>query len=374
MICKKCKKTIPDDALFCCYCGKNLQPQFPKAKKRANGEGSVYKVSTGNYKAVVVLGYKDDDFRKPIRKTKSGFKTKSEAVAYLPKLKQANLLEKPAKSVTLLQGFESWITTQGLAENTKSSYRYNFNALKPLHNRKMETISLQEVQELISRPGITQNQKKIVRNVVRALWKYALPREWVVSTINIGEYLEIGKVEKKKPKQGFSKADFEKIAAAVGRVEFADVIYIMCLTGFRISELLSLKHESYDPVEKTLKGGLKTEAGRDRIVPVSPKIQPYIEERYKARTEYLFTNPLGLRLEDNAFRIRFHLCLTALQIDYKTKGYTPHTCRHTFADLLKNVDGADKDKLALIGHKDASMLLYYQSSSMEGLKDIISKL
>ena len=36
--------------------------------------------------------------------------------------------------------------------------------------------------------------------------------------------------------------------------------------------------------------------------------------------------------------------------------YTPHSCRHTFATLLKDVPAPDKDKLRLIGPTSAEML------------------
>ena len=50
--------------------------------------------------------------------------------------------------------------------------------------------------------------------------------------------------------------------------------------------------------------------------------------------------------------------------------YTPHTCRHTFATLLKRVEGADKDKQELIGHASAEMLRYYQDAQLDDLRRI----
>ena len=40
MICKKCKKQIPDDSNFCCYCGKSVIPE-PRKKKNLNGYGNI---------------------------------------------------------------------------------------------------------------------------------------------------------------------------------------------------------------------------------------------------------------------------------------------------------------------------------------------
>ena len=50
--------------------------------------------------------------------------------------------------------------------------------------------------------------------------------------------------------------------------------------------------------------------------------------------------------------------------------YTPHTCRHTFATLMKRVEGADKDKQELIGHASAEMLRYYQDAPLDDLRKI----
>lgn len=54
--------------------------------------------------------------------------------------------------------------------------------------------------------------------------------------------------------------------------------------------------------------------------------------------------------------------------------YTPHSCRHTFSTLMKRVDGADKDKLELMGHTSDEMLRYYQDVSIEDLEKITNNL
>ena len=56
----------------------------------------------------------------------------------------------------------------------------------------------------------------------------------------------------------------------------------------------------------------------------------------------------------------------------KRRKYTPHSARHTFASLMKNVQAPDKDKLALIGHTSTEMLRHYQDTDLEGLRRIIN--
>ena len=44
MICKKCRKEIPEVSVYCMWCGRK-QVQAERIKRRANGTGSVYKMS-----------------------------------------------------------------------------------------------------------------------------------------------------------------------------------------------------------------------------------------------------------------------------------------------------------------------------------------
>ena len=93
-MCKKCKKTIPDDAVLCCYCGKKvfIKKKPRKFHQRPNGTG--YATRRGkSWTAFYTIGWKIGENGKPlpITKSKSGFKTKTEALNYIPVLKKCFL-------------------------------------------------------------------------------------------------------------------------------------------------------------------------------------------------------------------------------------------------------------------------------------------
>ena len=52
---------------------------------------------------------------------------------------------------------------------------------------------------------------------------------------------------------------------------------------------------------------------------------------------------------------------------------TPHSCRHTFATLMKNVTASDVDKMAIIGHASERQLHEYQSKSDTDAQRIIAE-
>ena len=86
MLCKKCKKEIPDESKFCNYCG-TKQIREKSVKTRGNGQGSVFKLPNGKYKAMVTVGYYTNAEGKQRRKTHSQvFTTKKEAISALPRL------------------------------------------------------------------------------------------------------------------------------------------------------------------------------------------------------------------------------------------------------------------------------------------------
>ena len=159
----------------------------------------------------------------------------------------------------------------------------------------------------------------------------------------------------------------------------------MIYLGFRPTEFLTLDISRYDPAKNCFVGGGKTAAGTNRVVTISPKIREYVSSIIGKRTEgNVFCNSAGEAWDLRDFTEKaFYPVLEAAGIDnpmveigggVMRHKYTPHTCRHTFATLLKNVKASDKDKLALIGHTSDEMLRYYQDVNIADLERITNML
>lgn len=67
------------------------------------------------------------------------------------------------------------------------------------------------------------------------------------------------------------------------------MILVGIYSGWRPQELATLKTADIDLDVNTMKGGMKTDAGKNRIVP----IHPIIEKLYCADNEYLFNDEYG---------------------------------------------------------------------------------
>lgn len=322
-------------------------------------------MGTNNWKAVAVVGYKDG---KAVRKTKSGFKTKSEALAYIPELKRtAPRKEEP---ITLAKAFELWFPTTELAENTRASYMHGFRLFEPVQYVPLASLTIDELQELFDNAKVGRGSQNVSRTVLGLIFRWAIPRGYVPSGVNMASYIKTrGTLSKGKP--AMSPAQLERLRQAVGVVPHAEHFYCACLLGFRPSEMLLLTCADYDPVRRTLCGGIKTEAGKDRIVTISPKIQPIIDRLVaEAHGGYIF----GRNGAKVPYQTWYDWYRRVRDVCDLPPGSSPHICRHTFATLMKGVDAPDKDKLELIGHANETMLRYYQDVSLDDLRAITDAL
>lgn len=375
MKCRKCKEELPAGAKFCPACGAK-QDIDQKPKGRGNGTGSVYKLPNGTWIAIRVIGYTVDEAGKMHKETvsKSGFKTKKEAVMYLPNLTKKTKKEQLAET-TFKQVFDKWEPTHKKSKSTMDCYRAAVKKFEPVWDVPFRDITVDDLQECMDDVTGKRTQENM-KAVCGLLYKYAIPRQ--LATLNMGQYLVVGGTSG-LGKEGLPMDALEALRKNVNKVPYADYIVAQCYLGFRPSELLELTIQSYDRKNNTFTGGAKTEAGKNRIVTVSPKIQPIIDRlTYSKISGYVFCAEDGSKMELEEYREHFYEALEKCGIEnpvteldgVKRHKYTPHSARHTFASLMKKVSGADKDKLALIGHTSTEMLRHYQDVDIQSLKRI----
>lgn len=103
-----------------------------------------------------------------------------------------------------------------------------------------------------------------------------------------------------------------------------------------------------------MKGGTKTKAGKNRIVPIHPKIRPLIERRLAEGGPQLISYN-GKICNQTQYRIFWADIMKALKMNH-----TPHECRHTFETKLDSAGANRKCIDLLMGHvsKDTGNRVY----------------
>ena len=367
MNCVKCGKILMDDAVFCAYCGKKqvILPSTGRKRSRGNGTGTAFKRGK-TWTAKVTIGYKFvDGKKKQIYRTKGGFPSKTAAENYCYTLKTNP--EAPKVTDTFYQIYERWKKEyeSRIAPVTMATYKAAWNHFKKVHHLPIVDITVSQLQECINNCEKGRSTLNDMRTVCSLVFKFAIINNIVDKNPAQNLYVN-GK--KKGTRPAFSSDELKKIEQAVGKIPYADYVYFMCYTGFRPNEMLTLKKDAYKKDKNCLVGGFKTEAGTDRIVPLNAKLAPILTQRMVSDSIFIFPRQDGTLMTDEHFR---KYCFNPLMDQLGIEGKVPYSCRHTFANLLKNVKGSDTDKAALIGHSDASMTKYYQSADYESLQAII---
>lgn len=371
MNCRKCGKEIPDGGVFCAFCGAKQERTPRTPKRRGNGLGTVYR-RNAKWVAEVTLGFRQGEDGKMTRVVakKAGFRTKKEALEYLPVLKDE---QKRDKRITWGQLYMLWLPTHRAGKSTMDCYRAASRYFSDLDFWQLTDIEIDDLQECIDGCPKGKRTRENMKALCGLMYKYAIPRGYI--SLNLAPYLIVGG-DSGASRSSFDAEQLAQIRAAVGAIPFADYIYCMCYLGFRPSEFLALDAMDYDRQRKTLTGGAKTDAGKNRVVTISPKIQPIIDRLSRDKISGpLFCDSDGEQFRYNRFRNSvFYPVLEQIGIDNPVENgrhrYSPHTCRHTFATLMKRVSASDKDKMSLIGHASPEMLRYYQDVDVADLQKI----
>lgn len=393
----KCAAELPEGANFCPRCGKRAQLPERKTKSRGNGLGSVYRLPNGKYCAEKTLGWIADPLppgappgTKPHKrrvKVKRSFDRKKDAVEALPKLsfddrrpRSGTTTARKGKRITLKELYDQWEPTHDRSRSTMNCYRSGFRLFEPLWAVPMEDLDIDDLQECLDDSDAGRRTQENGRAALGLVYKYGIPRNVVPHDRNLASFLRLTAAGGASQKTGFSTEELEKIRkAAQGGDPEAVRVLCHCYLGFRPTALLLLQVKDYDPQRKAFVGGIKTAAGKGRTVPVSPKIQPWVSRLASGDPDRYVFGRDGAQEDLADYRASFYDLLERLKIsnpvdEQGRHRITPHSCRHTFATLLKRVQGADADKLALIGHTSTQQLREYQDVPLDDLRRITDAL
>lgn len=356
MNCKKCNKSIPDDSIFCAYCGIRQVPKPPGKKKRGNGQGSVYRYKDG-WRAIVTIGYKPDGKR--ITKSQC-FEKKTDAIMSLSTLKNSYVPRQIKPGVTFEECFEKMMVSHRntINEKTEENYYFIFKKFESISFLPIDTIKTDMLQDCVDRVN-TNSTKEKMKAIASLTFKFASAND-IVSK-NYAEYIKISR-EKQTEVEPFTKDEVRKILSAVGTVDYADYIAVLIFTGMRPGEMFELTKDDY--FGDHFIGGIKTAAGKNRLIPIPELIQPMVQARVDKADKYIFCSPDGKKMDASHFRSR-HFYPAIEQIGVRK--LTPYSCRHTFATLMKDVNAPLTDKQRLMGHTSFSMTARYTHTDLESL-------
>lgn len=309
-----------------------------------NNYGSVYKMKDKPRRNPwrVVKTVKDLD-GKSKRKTIGYTRTKTGGLELLAKY-NTNPYSLNTTKMTFIEVLEKWkeLHFEKLEPRTVRQYKSICKHFEPIKDIPMLELTTMQLQELFNSVTLAPASKRLLKAVLNQVYKYALKMDIVIK--DCSEFLELGKKQAVIERKIFTNEEISKLWK-YKELQWVDTVLIMIYTGLRIGELLTIESKNVDLENRTIRGGIKTDAGKNRIIPINMEILPLIKNRMSLERQYLITGVRGKKLLYQNYILFFNKLMDQLNMTH-----TIHDCRHTFASLLSNAD-ANKISIAkIIGH------------------------
>ncbi|MBC8546493.1 tyrosine-type recombinase/integrase [Clostridiaceae bacterium NSJ-31] len=342
MKCKKCKKDIPDESLYCMYCG---APQKRDKKKK------LYQRPDGLYEKKITI-----DGRRVAFRGKSEAEIDKKILDYRQRKQEGPLFREVA---------DEWeaIHFENLSPNSLKNYRPALNrARNAFGDRHITDIDAQEIKNYIKRFESEQHAKKTVKtqiSIFSMIFTHAAVKGYV--THNPAEFIRpSNNVKPAEHREPPTEKEVQIINSSIGKT-FGLFAFLILYTGCRRGEALALQYKDIDRnknlvhITKSVfyvnnQPGIKTPKTTSSIrdVPLFSFLGEHIPPG--SPNEYIFHNQRGELLKQHEF--------DKLWKTYQSESglsLTPHQLRHGYATLLFENEISEKDAQELLGHSTLAM-------------------
>lgn len=273
---------------------------------------------------------------------------------FINKLKSTGEYDMIDSSVVQVPTFaEIWKDEFDRLSSTKSSdwirgRNVSFKHLEPLHDISIAKIKLDIIQQCFDNAmsmGSGESKLNGMKRVCSIVYECAIRNEYISPDKDYSKRILYQSTSKRiNPRKPFTNDEIHILMDDESLDSKLVLIYIF--TGMRPIELLTLKRKNIHIDERYMVGGVKTDSGRDRIIPIHKIIQPYLKELLEGDgMNLLFTNKTNATLYHN-YNIVFKQVMERLHLDH----VEPYDTRYTFSTLAKvcHLDTAAHKKI--MGH------------------------
>lgn len=405
--CPECELQVSDKAMACPHCGYPMNPSSKSRKPRnknnkrrrlPNGFGQISEIKNRNlrnpFRAMVTVG-KNSSGRpicKPL-KPESYFPTYNDAYAALVEYNKNPYDLDSVISVKDLyrrwskEHFEKLKNSRSIRDFELAwkycSVVYGMKAvdLRARHIKGCIEEGVAKVRGKDQPPTIyTKNKIKTLFNL---MLDYAVEYELVdrnySRTFNLSEETLKEITTAKNGHISFTDYEMDLLWNNLDKEEYVDLILIQCYSGWRPQELCLLETENINVENWTFKGGMKTETGKNRIIPIHSKIQSLVKKRYDKAIandmQFLFSYPhkgKNINLTYGYYYKEFTKIKEKIGINPE---HRPHDCRKHFVSIAKKYNVDEYAIKYIVGHKISDLTeKTYTDRKFEWLREELEKI
>ncbi len=302
-------------------------------KRLPNGYGQIDKLPGARrkpYRARKRIGTKDG---KPVYATIGYFADKGEALKQLALVNDAELVKEP--DITFGECLELWKQEYLLTRELPPGIENAITHLSPLVKRKIADLRAIDLESVINSSKIARTVKPQCITVLHGVFSYAIRHEIVTKDYStVAKYATDTKTRLKR--EVWTAEEIKKLWEKYGLYE--KIILVQLYTGMRTTEIVEMRRENTFPEERYMVGGVKTEAGKNRVIPIHSTIYMLIKEFYADGNEYLFTKK-GKQISKSTLRK-----------NVEKYGHLTHDARHSFVTQAYKCGIAEQDIKRIVGH------------------------
>lgn len=300
------------------------------------------------------------------------YTTRSEALEALANYHQ-DPYDLESKNLTFSEVYELWSEEhfKTIVPSAQRTWKSAYNYSAPLHKLRFDEIRAAHLEAAIRNADVGSPTKCRMKSLYNLMYKYAMKHE--ICNKDYAALCESVKTEKAKIERIPFTQDEINTLFDNRDFPFVDMILVGIYSGWRPQELAVLETADIDLDAGTMRGGLKTDAGRNRIVPIHPRIYDIIATHVADNGKTLFIEPksqTGPSMTYSKYRYRFNKVMKAFDMKHK-----PHDTRHTFSTMAKKAKVNEYILKRIMGHQITDITeAVYTHRTIEDLRQEISKI
>lgn len=247
-----------------------------------------------------------------------------------------------------------------LSGSSKYTYAQGWKYLSKLKDVPINSITLDQLQNIVNECDKKKGSRSNIVLTAKQIYKFAVPRNMVDK--DVAQYLTVP--DGRENEKGVPFSDDElRVLWNNSSDDTIQMLLIMCYSGFRIGAFETLE---VNLEEGYFRGGLKTAAGKNRVVPIHSAILPFVQDRIQKHGKILTFNAEYFRAK------KMYPTLERLGLER----HTPHDCRHTFSRLCEKFGVREADRKRMMGHSFGSDITnaVYGHRTLQELHEEIEKI
>lgn len=278
--------------------------------------------------------------------------------------------------MTLDDVYKAWSKRryESISKSSANSYSAAYIVCKPLYNKKIRNITLNDLQNIIDTCNKNYPTLKKIKVLLKQLYDYALKHDIV--TKDYASMIDLKPYRNQNPdKRPNIRLTYDEVCAIWKNKDdpYIQIVLMMIYSGVRVSELLNLKKEnisldthSFKIVQSKTDNGIRT-------VPIADCVYDFWVDWYARSSDcqHIVCTINQKHLSYSNFYKKY----------YKTRmlkigiSKTPHCCRHTCLSLLAE-NGVDQVLVKkIVGHSSESVTeKVYTHPDITALRTAINKI